>query len=56
MLSAFTQKIWCEVLREDEMIADGNGNGNGRGLWGFESGKEENIPGDKDGEYVPRVS
>lgn len=51
MLEAFTQKIWCEVLREEEGVKSGRG----RGMWEFIGEEGEFLAGDGEGEYIPRV-
>jgi hypothetical protein len=52
MLSAFTQKMYCEVLREDQLVQEGKGHG----MWGWQSKESDFLPDGRDGEYVPRVS
>jgi len=51
MLSAFTQKMWCEVLREDQLVEQGKGHG----MWGWQGKEDDFLPDGRDGEYVPRV-
>jgi hypothetical protein len=52
MLSSLTQKVRCEILKENDMIERSEGNG----MREFSPIGREYMPGDGDEEYVPHVS